>query len=210
MNLTALTGALRTRLGVPSTDALFTDSVCTELINAAVHAIEVKHDWPWLEAVETINTVNGTDTYTPASGWMRTVSVTISGRPPLERRTIEEIDLLLGASGDPRFYTVFAEQIVVRPVPTSALAMKHRYIKTETDLSAGSDTPLIPAAYHQAVVSLAAHYGFRRSNQLADAGAALAEYQQWEDRMLTRGDRLSEENGGGEAPVTVPAVVAKR
>lgn len=209
MTLSELQSALRTRLGVPNTDALFTDSVCTDLINQALHAIEVRHDWPWLEAVETITTANGDDDYVPAAGWMRTVSLTISGRAPLERKTITEIDELLGTTGDPRFYTVFAEQIIVRPVPTSALAIRHRYIKKETDLAGGSDTPLLPASYHGALIALAASFAFRRSNQLADAGAAQAEYQAWEERMLSRADRLSEETGGGEGPVTVPAVRTK-
>lgn len=208
MQLSTLRSALRTRLGVPTSDALFTDSVCTELINAALHAIETKHDWAWLEDVETIATVNGDDTYASAdSAWMRTVSLTISGRQPLERKPIVALDALLGTTGDPRFYGIFGEEIIVRPVPTSALNMTHRYIKAETDLAGDADEPLMPASYHHALVSLAAHYGFRRSNQLADAGAALAEYQAWEERMLARGDMLSEDQGGGEAPV--PQVAAR-
>lgn len=210
MDLAALRTALRTRLGVPSSDALFTDTVCTSLINAALHAIEVRHDWPWLEAVETIPTVNATDAYTPNAAWMRTVSLTISGRHPLERVSIEKLDSLLGTTGDPRFYGVFAEQLIVRPVPTGALNMTHRYIKKEADLAADANTPLMPASFHESIVSYAAHLGFRRSNQLADAGAALAEFQAWEERMLQRGDRLSEETGGGEAAATAPVVAAKR
>lgn len=201
MDLEALRGALRTRLGVPDTDALFTDAVCTELVNAALHAIEVRHDWAWLEGVETIATANADDSYVPHASWMRTVSLTISGRLPLERKSIAELDQLLGTTGDPRYYGIFAEQIVVRPVPTGVLSLTHRYIKAEPDLSGDADEPLMPESFHQSIVELAAHYAFRRSNQAADAGAALAAYQQWEERMLGRADRLSDETGGGEAPV---------
>lgn len=206
MDLSALRTALRTRLGVPDSDALFTDTVCTALVNAALHSIETRNDWAWLEAVETIATINATDTYTPAATWLRTISVTIPGREPLQRKTIEELDMLLGTTGDPRFYGIFAEKIVLRPVPTSALNMTHRYVKYEADLSANGDTPLMPASYHHAIVSFAAYLGFRRSNQLADAGAAQAEYQQWEERMLARADRKSDDTGGGETPPTPVAV----
>lgn len=205
MTLATMQTSLRVRLGVPTDDALFTDTVLASLLNDALHAIEVKHDWPWLEAVETIATASGTANYSPASGWMRTVNVTISGRPPLERVGINELDMLLGTTGDPKYYGIFAEKIEVRPVPTTILSMTHRYIKKETDLASAGDTPLIPASFTPAVVALAAAFGFRRSNQLADAGAALAEYQQWEERMLVRADRLSEETGGGQAPVVKAA-----
>lgn len=209
MNLGTMRTDLQTRLGVPSGDALFTTAVCTILINDANHATEVRADWPWLEQSESINTANGTDAYTPAgTGWMRTISLTISGRDPMERVSIGEIDRMLGASGDPRFYAVYGDQLLLRPVPTSILAMKHRYVRSEPELANDSDTPLSPVSFHAAIVELAAAYGFRRANRNAEAGAAMASYEQWIGRMLARADRRSTDPGGGQVPT--PPVEAKK
>lgn len=205
MNLTALRTAVRTRLGVPTNDALFTDTVVTSLINAALHAIETKHDWEWLEADETLATVASQTYVAPTdTDWLRTISCTISGRVPLERRTITELDLMLGDSGTPRYWGVFNRKIELRPVPSAILSIKHRFVQAEPDLVSDSDTPLMPASFHTSIVELAAHYGFRRSKNLPAAGAALSDYQAWEERMLGRADRSSDSAGGGDAP-TPPA-----
>lgn len=66
-------------------------------------------------------------------------------------------------------------------------------------------TPLLPEPFHQAVVEYAAYLGFRRSNNLEDAGAALAAYEGWLERMKGRGDRDSDSTGGGEASLEAVA-----
>lgn len=67
-------------------------------------------------------------------------------------------------------------------------------------------TPLLPEPFHQAIVERAAYLGFRRSNNLEDAGAALAAFDGWISRMKARGSRDSDSEGGGE--VSVEAVAA--
>lgn len=66
-------------------------------------------------------------------------------------------------------------------------------------------TPLLPEPFHQAVVEYAAYLGFRRSNNLEDAGAALAAFAGWIERMKGRGSRDSDTEGGGETPLEAVA-----
>lgn len=197
MILSALRAAVLARMGKPSTDARLDSTALNRCINDALHAIEVLDDWAWLEAAADITTVNATSAYTPTAGWMRTIDLRINGRVPIARRDIEDVDLLLGASGDPVFYAIFAEQIVVAPVPTGVLTIKHRYIKAEPDLASDSDSPLIPASWQSAVISLAAVYAYRIVKDDKGAAMEMQSFAEWEERLKARAPRASSSEGGG-------------
>lgn len=199
MNLTALTAALRTRLGVPTTDAMFTDATCTDLLNWSIKKINSDHDWGWLEKSEAINTVNGTATYTPGADWLRTLMVQYGDYPPLEHVSIDRIRMIGTPAGRPAFYTVFGDLIQLRPVPSAVVALTHLYIRTEPDLTAGGDIPLMPATYHPVLVEYAAYLGMLRISDIQEAGAALARYDKWLARQTTSDaeSRFSADLGGG-------------
>jgi hypothetical protein len=115
-----------------------------------------------------------------------------------------------GASGQPLYFGFRADELQLRPVPSSTLSVVHTYIKAEPVLSGDTDEPLLPEPFQQAAVEYAAYLGFRRANNLEDAGAALAAYEAWIKRMMARGSRLSNEEGGGELPgAEVAAETAK-
>lgn len=195
MDLTTLRSETRTRTGVPADDSLITDAVLTQLINAALQHISTERDWPWLEKVATINTAGGTDAYAVPADWSRTVSVIGASGVPLRRTPIDELDYMTG-SGTPRFFGLFGDQVVVRPTPSGVEALKHRYIGTADSLTTDGQSPSMPAAYHYAIVAYAAYLLFRRTGNVTEAGAALAEYQTWMERMGKQADRWSESQGG--------------
>lgn len=205
MNLTALIAGVQERLGVPSTDSMFTSGVCTNLINSALHMNEMDADWPWLETSETIAPVNGQENYTPNANWLRTLELQWGDYPPLTKVDIRDLRAIGSPAGRPQFYAVYGDQLRVRPVPTGTTpTMTHLYIRTQPDLSSGSDSPLMPANFHYAIVELAAYLGFRRIHQLPEAGGAQAAYQEWLKRMLARVERVSPSPGGGAAPAATP------
>ena len=195
MTYAQLKTELQTRIGVPNDDSLFTDTVLGQLVNAALQHIATERDWPWLEQEATITTANGDDDYPAPAGWMRTISVIGASGVPLRRATIEELDYMNG-SGTPRFFGVFSDDIIVRPTPTGIENLTHRYIGTEPALSLAADTPLMPSGYHYAIVAFAAYLAYRRTGNLPEAGAAMAEYDTWTARMAKQLDRWSDSEGG--------------
>lgn len=202
MDVTALTAAFRTRLGVPATDAMFTDAVILELLNFSIQKINGDHDWAWLEKSESINTVNGTAVYSVGADWIRTLLIQFSDYTPLEKVTIDRIRMLGSPAGRPTFYSCFGDQLHVRPVPTGVTAMTHLYIKIEPDLAGPTDVPLMPKVYQPILVEYAAYLGFLRVGDLQEAGSALARYERWLQRQIDPDaeSRYSADLGGGATP----------
>lgn len=205
MNLTTFRAAVLSRMGLPSGDSLFDTTALDLLINAALRQIETEGDWSWLEATETINTSNGDGSYPLANDWVRTIAVQIGNDAPLKRLPLTELLYMGGASGQPLYFGFRGDELQLRPVPAGVHAVTHTYLRAEAALSADGDEPYLPEPFHPAIVEYGAYIGFRRSNNLEDAGAALAAYEGWIKRMLSRGSRLSVEEGGGEVPAAEAA-----
>ncbi len=208
MDLAALRSAVLTRMGNPSDDALYPTSVLTQLVNAALHYIETEHDWGWLETVESIPTVAAQGTYTPAATWARSLELS-SGGFPLKRVTVVDLELLRDSTGAPKMWAAYGNALEVVPVPTGVATLRHRFIRTEPDLAADSDTPLMPARWHQAIVDYATYLAYRREGNLQDAGTALAAYDTWLEQMLRVAGRYSRNEGGGEPSPSAAPVEAK-
>lgn len=200
MTLATLRTDVLTRMGLPTGDSLFDSTALTALINAALRQIETENDWSWMEATETITTANGTASYSLAARWVRTIAVQIGNSAPMKKLPLAELLYMNGASGTPLYYGFRSDKLELRPVPASTLSVVHTYLKSETPLSADGDTPALPEPFQQAAVEYAAYLGFRRANNLEDAGAALAAYSAWIDKMMSRGSRSSAEEGGGQLP----------
>ena len=200
MNLLAMRAKLRTRLGVPDTDALYTDDQCTSLLNSALHQLEGEAEWAWLEQEATVTTADGDYDYALPAGYRSTITVTNPDGFELHRATAAEALLLRGASGVPKVYDVLNGQLRLAPTPDSVLDHKHVYIGGEDDLADDADEPTLPTVWHDLVVEYAAALGFRRWGTAADAGAALAAYQKGLESMLRVAPRYSKDLGGGDTP----------
>lgn len=198
MDLATFRSELRTRIGVPDDDAYFTDAVCKQLINATLHKLEGEADWPWLETKETVATVNAQEAYTPGASWIRTIAVKGADSVPLERVSIEEIDADTGSAANPRRFAVIEQKLYVRPIPTGIVNLTHRFIRSEPDLAADGESPLVPSIYHQAIVEAAASFAFRRAHRIEDAKVAAETYDAWLKSMLKRVDPGSAEDGSGK------------
>lgn len=200
MDLQTMRGKLRTRLGVPDSDGLYTDTVVDSLINSALHYLESEAAWGWLEAEETVTTINGTATYALPAGFRASIGVTSPDGYGLEKATAEHHRLLRGASGVPKVWDIFAATLRFAPTPATGLAFTHIYIGAEAELEADDDTPLLPAVWHDAVVEYAAYLGFRRWGSATEAGSALAAYETWLEQMMKQAPRYSLSTGGGSEP----------
>lgn len=201
MDLDGFRTATEYRLGIPSGDSMFTDAVLNSLINTALRHIAAEADWDWLMGTEALSATNGVDTEALAAGYVRTINMSIGEYPPLKQVTVDELDYMEGASGQPKFFSIVNGAAYFRPVPDGSYTIDHRYIKAESTLSNDTDTPLLPAVFHDAVVEYAAYLGFRRINEPTDAKEALESYQMWLAKMHGRGSRYADTTGGGENAV---------
>lgn len=192
MDLAAMRTAIRTRIGVPSTDTFYTDTVLTDFVNEALQAVSAEEDWPWLSATTTFATVRGTQNYTPPGDWARTKLLCIDGYDPIEWRSLGEIREWASSITDvPLYFTVEADEILLAPVPGGSYTVKHDYYVDEAALALDADTPLMPSEFHYAVVAFAVHLAHARNAEIGSyrgaitgsAAAALQQYAQWLARM---------------------------
>lgn len=151
-------------------------------INDAYLEICDEYEWPFLEAVATGNgTVAVTDLKTVLWVVDTTNNVALDF---LDRRTIvDQVDANLTTVGTPSYWYLNDTTVAVYPVgSTTALSVK--YIKVPVVLSAGGDTPVVPARYHQAIIDGAVRRALLDTNNAEDAKAAEAERQAKVTTML--------------------------
>lgn len=184
-NLAEFRDAVRNRIGAPNADGFYDDANLTDLVNEALLAFAADvDDAPWLTASTSFSTVSGTQEYTPPADWVRTRLLSIDDRPEIEWRPLSEIREWPESITDaPRYYTVYGDQLILAPVPDGSYTVRHDYFVDELTLSADTDTPLCPVAFHYAVVAFATHLAHARGGDTTRAAMALGDYQQWLQRM---------------------------
>lgn len=199
--LTNMRTSVRQRLGVPSTDSFYTDTILTGLINEALNWYAGQWDWPWLEKSETISCADADSDYSLASDYQSTIAVIDSTGTPLVEKPFDELLFMTDAkSANPHFYTVYNATLHVRPVPNGSFNLTHYYRAAETALSGDSDTPAMPDQWLGAVYEYAAGLGFQAAGNLTDAGEKFKTANAWIDQMRTRANRDSASLGGGQRP----------
>lgn len=175
----------RSRLGVPLSDAFFTDDILDDHINLALDVIDSEHNWPWNERHEQVDV--GTDGVvaltTPPRRTMR--SVFVQG---IELRPISSSDLLRDFGSTPRTgvpsaWAELASEIVVRPVPGEVMKADVVYYVTSIPLAADADMLTMPDQYAGSVIAKAAELLSVREDNGSAAERHAAEYAQWLGRM---------------------------
>lgn len=198
MTYEELQDAVRVRLGVPASDNFFTADVLGSLVNEALQAISTEMDWPWLDATTTFATVSGTQTYTPPTNWIRTKSLIVTAPDQsfetISWRSLQEVREYGTAAteqGYPNVYTVWAEQILLAPVPGAAYTVRHDYVKQEPALQANTNAPVMPQQFHYSIVQHAVYLAHLRQGDMARANAAQQAYQSWFKRMADHDKRVT-------------------
>lgn len=165
MNLTQAIAELKAR----GFDYL-SDARATIMLNNAKNALEDEYPWPWLESTITgpvplsisdlkyveyvVDTTNG---------------VELDGIDP---RDVIDLDRNVATAGNPSSWWLDGAG-TLKTYPTSATAqLSVRYVKFSPELSAGTDTPLIPARYHPVWINYAVVDAYKDDEQ-HDLAAAL-------------------------------------
>jgi hypothetical protein len=118
----------------------------TQYLNMAMHAVDEEDAWPWLET-----TTTGTAPLTITDLRAVLYVVDTTQRFPLtgmDVRDVVDMDAIVGTVGTPAFYWLDG-MTTLNVYPTNTTdSLSVRYLKYETDLSAGTDTPVIPGRWH--------------------------------------------------------------
>lgn len=194
MNLGQLRTAVYANIGSDPNDGLLTPTAINSFINRALHSLEQEAEWPWLEMQETINVVAGTTSYTPgASGgnWLRTRWLEDQNGKNMEWFSHVELDdrYSNSSTGQPKTFSVYGDQINIRPIPDGSYTLTHFYQRSEADLVNDTDTPVIPATYHTLIVDYASYLAFRASRETERANEALQAYKDSVKQMWSRAKR---------------------
>lgn len=158
MNLTALQDEVKARVvDTASTTRL------NYWINRAYHSFNEREAWGYLETTST-----GASPLT-ISDLRAVLSVTDTTNKSVlsfeDFRNLNDDDPTLTATGQPYCWYQSAPTII-GCYPTTSVSLSVRYLKVPTDLSSGSDTPLIPTRYHYALVEGACAFAYRDSDAI--------------------------------------------
>lgn len=151
-------------------------------INRSYTELCAEEDWPFLEASTT-----GTAPITISD--LRTVSRVIDSTNkyklrPMDVRNITDDDTDLTTTGTPTYYYITAGTTVnVYPANTTD-TISVSYWKTPTDLSDDSDTPLVPATWHQVIVDGAVAYAYFDSDNFEAATQTMQLWEVGKARMM--------------------------
>lgn len=124
-------------------------TIITDWTNLVQQDVLGRNDWKFLEVNATFSTVASQQNYGLASDCYKIIGARTASYELkyLTSREIDEIDPDASTTGSPQFYSMFANQIWLYPVPNSIDTISIRYIKTLSDLS-GSQESSIPTKFH--------------------------------------------------------------
>lgn len=140
------------------------------MLNNGKNALEDEFAFPWLET-----TTTGTAPLAIADLKYVLYVVDTTNQNELtglDSRDIALRDAIVGTAGTPDAWWLDGAG-TLQTYPTSTASLSVRYVKFSPELSADSDTPLIPVRYHSVWVDYAVVDAYRDSDNYAAANALL-------------------------------------
>lgn len=131
------------------------------------------------EATSDYNTVAGTSLYALPTDFARVRSVRDTSRQQeMVAVGLRDIDRSIASSGAPTFYALDASSVHLYPTPDNAYPIEVRYWKLPVALSADTDTPTLPADYHNMLIYGATAECYRAEDDHATAAQWQARFDQ--------------------------------
>lgn len=136
------------------------DDVITSFINMSYQDVVGRHRWRFNESTAIVTTTSGVATNAvPTSLYLGALRSLTDGVPnPVFVDNKSEIDDAhlypqnVNRTSTPRLYTIVGSLIYWYPVPNAAITYRLYIWTAPTLLSNGSDTPIIPANFHQVLI----------------------------------------------------------
>lgn len=172
------------KLGLPTSDGHVTTAAVTQALNAALQEYATEADWPWLQSEVTVTSASGTATYALPTRYARTLYVIdSSGQYELEYRPPRPLATYEGETDRPRFYSGLVGTLKLVPTPNGVYSYRHGYVVSEAEFSADGDVALLPDAYADWLVTIAARKVAVRRKDPELKSMLDAESGQWLQRM---------------------------
>lgn len=150
-----LAARVRSRLAAVTDDMRLGDTDIYQCINDGLAAFAAERDWPWLEALATIATADGTSLYSMPTGCTRLNVLSVEGCILHEVQYRDILQNPNTAKARPQIYCTVGQQIKVAPTPFEVETIDVLYQKAETVLSNNTDTILCPDQYSDVAVAYA-------------------------------------------------------
>lgn len=137
-----------------------TNAIVDAAINDVYKRLAMSFRFYELENTDTgITTADGTAAYSVPTGARKTISIVDTTNKnrlwPKDIEWYEQMDTSTDVSGRPEYYVRYGSQYLFWPTPDGAYAIRVRYTKLPTTLSADGDTPVYPTEWHMVIVRLA-------------------------------------------------------
>lgn len=175
MDRQGLREALIEKLRLPAGDGTLTPPVLNGTINEALRRYSAEREWPWLLTSATV-AISTSGIGTLPTGFVTAKQLLMpdsNGTPNVVPYV--GIDNLL--SSEYRYcWADDGTNVRVEPAPVASTNSTLWYFRVETDLTADTDTPLMPAAYHDLIVTLAAELGAKKKRDYEQAQMLHSEY----------------------------------
>lgn len=194
MNFPQLQAGVLNRLNMSASDPAA--SQAGDLVNEGLHMVEVAHPggWPYLRKTITYAWVAGIDSNTfatiaPSDTIMRVNDLRVASGTtwlPIDYINPEEADQLYRSTDDtaiPALWYAEGRVVTLRPAPSAALSVQLRVIVGEPDLI-DTASPIMPEAYHPAIVAGAIVVYYETLQDVARAEAASRRFDGWIARMM--------------------------
>jgi hypothetical protein len=104
--------------------------------------------------------------------------------------TPDALDAMPAASGRPQRYALAAEGIKLWPTPDAVYSLSVRYFRDPTDMAADADVSILPADWHDLMVTFALSRAYRAEDDAEMAQFHMATFEK--DLNLLAADRLAE------------------
>ena len=183
-NLLALRTSVRDATGFDAGDPLHSDATITSHLNAALRKVDNLGDPWWLMGETTTPLVAGQADYPLAESVTRVRYAAVSRDGNSTRlAVVRSADTASPTGGFPTTYSADAGAVTLYPAPGAAALpadLLVGVVTSEVALVVDTDTPLMPARYHDALVMYAAMRASLRSGSSAELIKALrAEADDW-------------------------------
>lgn len=207
MNLLEIRTRLRRRVGSPdATDV--TDASLNEFINTAYRDIASRFRFHKVRKLCTFDTIASTSRY----GLPTDCEVVLRLRDQTTGMKLRKEDDSFEAGlegvadtveGVPASYLRQRDWVKISPVPDGVYTIEVFYKAGITDLVNDTDSPVIPASWHEGIVKLARHGFYDDAGDVPKAQYALQNYASW---LSTKSIEVDEEKVDMDKGVRIPSL----
>lgn len=153
-------------------------------LNQAVGQIARHANLAGLEQTVTITTQIGVATYEIPGDVVRIMSLSDRGFQ-LRNVDVSEVDASFGELGAPTGYATFGSKVLLTPTPLSARDLEIRVRARPSVMAADEDTPNLPLAYEDVILSYALWHAFRSEDDVEMATFYQGQYEQGMAQLRT-------------------------